>query len=404
MLSHQLARPTVYNMGRVLFIAYDFPPGSGIGAGLRSAHFVRNLPDFGWQPQVVALDDGQTAVSGITRLSSLTPWHRPYELTPYGWAWALMNYVRGLKEEKFDLVYVSCPPFPQALATARFAMDTGLPLVVDFRDAWALDPYQEGSRLKRLLYRYLFPVWERWLIERCSLLLLNTPSALSTYQRQYAGFRKKMAWLPNGYDESVFPDVETPQDENYMLLRYVGRFGIGARSPSNLLKGIAMAHARGCEIRLEILGDQPKGFWSTIEDAGLQKLVQLTGQVTHEEAVKRMCTSPVLVLIQAPSPAAIQAVAGKTFDYLRAGRPILAITPAGDNLDLVREYAARYETPLDEPSAIADAICRLHQEWRDGLLPVHQSVNTRFCEKYERRVLCARLAAHFDRVQKGISG
>ncbi len=34
-----------------------------------------------------------------------------------------------------------------ALAALRLKRLTGLPLVIDFRDAWALDPYVEGSRL-----------------------------------------------------------------------------------------------------------------------------------------------------------------------------------------------------------------------------------------------------------------
>ena len=148
-------------MRNVLFIAYDFPPGRGVGSGLRSAYFVRALADFGWQPSVVSLDGGQAEQAGVVRLPSTTPWQRPYEVTPYGWAHALHRWLKATPGFGWDLVYVSCPPYPQALAAAASAARNGVPLVVDFRDAWSLDPYQEGSRLKRLLYRYLFPHLER---------------------------------------------------------------------------------------------------------------------------------------------------------------------------------------------------------------------------------------------------
>ena len=59
------------------------------------------------------------------------------------------------------------------------------------------------------------------------------------------------------------------------------------------------------------------------------------------------------VLVQAPTDGIVQAVAGKTFDYLRAGRPVLAIGPDGDNLDLVRRHAWRHECPADTPETIA---------------------------------------------------
>ena len=52
-------------MPDVLFIAYDFPPTTGIGAALRSASFARYLPEFGWRPTVVALDSGQPEKTGI---------------------------------------------------------------------------------------------------------------------------------------------------------------------------------------------------------------------------------------------------------------------------------------------------------------------------------------------------
>lgn len=168
-------------MRRVLFIAYDFPPGIGIGGGLRSANFAQYLPDFSWQPTIVALDSGQQNISQVIRLSSPTQWHSPYEMTPYGWAYALHGYLRTCSND-FDLVYVSCPPFPHALAAASFTSRRKIPLVVDFRDAWSLDPYQEGSGFKRFLYRHLFPSMEKHLVSKTDLLILNTRSALQAYQ------------------------------------------------------------------------------------------------------------------------------------------------------------------------------------------------------------------------------
>lgn len=383
-------------MPRLLFIAYDFPPGAAVGAGLRSASFVRHLPEHGWQPTVLALDGGQAEAQGVVRLASRTPWRRPYELTPYGWAYALQRWLRQCGDH-FDLVYVTCPPFPQALVAAGFAHRRRVPLVADFRDAWSLDPYQEGSRLKKLLYRHLFPRWERRLLRDTDLLILNTPSALRAYRALYPGRARSMIWLPNGYSEGAFPRQPEPPSEYEMVLLHAGRFGIGARTPVHLIDAMALARQQGCRVRLEILGNQPETVREAVRAAGMESHVTLVDQVDYVQAVTRMCSAGVLVLVQAPAAGKVQAVAGKTFDYLRAGRPILAIAPEGDNLDLVRRHAPRYECPADDPQAIATAICNLWREWQRGLLRERQ-VDVAAIQQYERQTLAAQLAGQLDRL------
>ena len=383
-------------MPRVLFIAYDFPPGIVIAGGLRSENFVHYLPAFSWQPTVVAMDNGQEPAPDVVRLPSLTPWHFPFEVTPYGWAYALHRYLRNCADS-FDLVYASCPPYPHALAAVAFAHRRQLPLVVDFRDACSLNPYHQGNHLKQRLYQQLFRSIEKRLMAKTDLLILNTPSALRAYQSLYPAHAGKMAWLPNGYDERAFPEeMPQPRREKFVML-YAGLFGTGRRSPSNLLAGMMLARQNDCDAQLVILGNQAELIQTQILSAGLGDAVQIRGQVDYPQAVAEMCTASVLVLIQAPSQAKVQAVAGKTFDYLRSGRPILAIGPEGDNIDLLGQHAHRYEHPADEPEAIARAITRLYKEWQRG---EHQEsrIAPEFTDQYERRALTAKLAAHFDRL------
>ena len=383
-------------MHRVLFIAYDFPPGIVIAGGLRSENFVHYLPAFSWQPTVVAMDNGQEPAPDVIRLPSLTPWHSPFEVTPYGWAYALHRYLRNCTDS-FDLVYVSCPPYPHALAAAAFAHRRQLPLVVDFRDACSLNPYHQGSRLKQMLYRQLFKSIEKRLIAKTDLLILNTPSALRAYQSLYPAHAGKMAWLPNGYDERAFPEEMPAPGCGKFVMLYAGQFGTGRRSPASLLTGMTLARQNGCDAHLVILGTQSEPIQAQILSAGLGDAVELRGQIDYSQAVAKMCTASVLVLVQASSQMKVQAVAGKTFDYLRAGRPILAIGPEGDNIDLLSQYAHRYEHPADEPESIARAITRLYKEWKRG---EHQEsrIAPEFTDNYERRALTEKLAAHFDRL------
>ena len=380
---------------RVLFVAYDFPPGVGIGGALRSKTFTEYLPEMGWEPFVFALDGKQAPQPKITRLPSLTPWRWPYEVTPYGWAMALHHHLLKLSD-KFDLAYVSCPPFPQTFAVSAYSKTHGIPLVVDFRDTWALDPYQEGSALKRWLYLNMVPTLEKRLVGKLSHLILNTPSALAAYQNLYPEFVDKMSWLPNGFDGAAYPSELPEVGGTDLRLLYAGRFGIGSRTPANLLSGIELARKRGANVHIEILGDQPASLASHIAQTH-SRFTTLLEQVPYEHAAVRMCNSSVLVLLQAPSTAVHQPIAGKTYDYLRAGRPILYIGPPGDNRTMIDNFAHRKEFPEDTPNAIADAIVRLHQDWKKGIL-VKGKVNAEFLRLFDRKALTKELAELFDRL------
>jgi glycosyltransferase involved in cell wall biosynthesis len=354
---------------------------------------------LGWEPTVVALDTGQFAAQQVVRLPSATPWHRPYEMTPYGWAHALGGWLKQQSSDRWDLVYVSCPPYPQALTASAYGVASGVPVVVDFRDAWSLDPYQEGSRLKRLLYRHLFPRLERRLVSRTSMLILNTPSALAAYRQHYPAHAQRMVYLPNGFDEDAFGHAKCPppREDQTMHLLYAGRFGIGGRSPERLLAALAVANANGCRLCLEVVGQQPAALLGCFSDGERDGSVRLVDEVDYPKAVAMMCQADALVLIQAPSKGRVQAVAGKTYDYLRSGRPILAVAPEGDNVTLIREHASTYALADDTVAGITAALKDLYARWQSGAL-TDAMPDPAFVSRFDRRLLSAELAAHFDRL------
>jgi hypothetical protein len=87
-------------------------------------------------------------------------------------------------------------------------------------------------------------------------------------------------------------------------------------------------------------------------------------------------------------------VAGKTFEYLRSGRPILAVVPPGDNADLVRRYAAVHAlvTPADPAGVAAGILDLLDRAQRTG----SAQPAPEFLEKYARRSIAQRVAEIFD--------
>lgn len=385
-------------MKHVLFVAHDFPPTCNIGGSLRSEKFAHYLPDFGWEPTIVTLDE-QTGLAEqypqVHRLPSPTPWTKPYECRPIGWALALPRLLRKLMTQRhFDALYISCPPFPPALPAVSCANRHGIPALVDLRDAWSLDPYVEGSLAKKVVHHLCYPWLEKKTLEATRLLVVNTESAMSAYVRRYPSMADRIQVLPNGFDDADFAETSVPTlSTGPFTLLYTGRFGIGARSPELLLQALQRARQSGADIRFQIVGDDSVAVRNAITNLELQAAVTLCGQIPHTEATAMLRSAHALVLYQQPSRSAVTAVAGKTHEYLRTGRPILAVAPEGDNLALVRNFAPESHCissyDVEEIARAMQALAEMHAR---GDLSARLGPSPEYLHHFNRRALTGKLA------------
>jgi len=210
---------------------------------------------------------------------------------------------------------------------------------------------------------------------------------------------QRLHLVTNGFDDVDFCDaVERPNRDRPLLL-YCGRFsGIAERSPDLLLHALRTVVDTGGEFRFEILGDDSEALRRTIRRFGLMDSVRTCKPVPHAEAVRAMRGADILVVCQPPSRNEVTATAGKTYEYLRCGLPILALVPPGDNADLVRRYAPLHAlVTTGKPAAVADAILKLFDaaQGATALTP-----NPEFLSNYNRRRIAERMAAIFDAVVK----
>ncbi|MHC4713028.1 MAG: glycosyltransferase, partial [Planctomycetota bacterium] len=186
--------------GKVLFVAYYFPPRGGAGVQ-RSLKFVKYLRRFGWEPTVLTTDyekrggarddsllaeipEGTEIVevpskekffiglanAGLGRLTALTL--RPDAMAT--WAKAALPAARRLHaREPFDCVYTSVQPWSAGLVGLSLKRQVGLPWVSDFRDPWTESLHLEWpTRLHWLLDRRLEAVY----LENADRTLVVTPT------------------------------------------------------------------------------------------------------------------------------------------------------------------------------------------------------------------------------------
>lgn len=385
-----------------LLLAFDFLPARGPGAAIRSSKLAQHLPEFGWNPLVLSRDEGlpdPEPIADVIRLPSPVSPRLSYLLAALFWASKACKHARKLAQSTpFSIIYVTCPPFPLAPAALALGRDLALPVVVDFRDAWALDPYAGGGLLKEIaqkaLCRWIYPPFEAQLFQQAHALLMNTPSMEREYRRIYPAAADRMLHIPNGFDETAFLDCPAPPPRKRPLFLYCGGFApTPGRSPDVLLQGMRLALDRGLNFSLEILGDDSPLVRNAIRRYRLEASVRPLPSVRYRTAIREMCAADALVLYQAPGRTPISAIAGKTFEYLRAGRPILSIAPEGDNTDLVRRYspASAFVTDND-PARVAEAFATLLGRLDQG------AVHPEFASLYNRRHIAHQIAAVFDRL------
>lgn len=385
----------------VLVLAYDFPPCRAPGAAVRTEKFVRYLPDFGWRPTVVCRGGQAGREQNVIAIPATVPERLSYQAAAWVWAWRIESRLRALLAARpFDLIYASGPPFPHLLVAARLANESKLPLVADFRDGWSLDPFIAGGfgkrLLKRGLLRWIYPKLERRVIAASAAVVTNTPSLTAALRARIAPEGARLAMVPNGFDDVDFtspaPPVRTGGGVEFL---YCGRFeGIAGRSAEALLRALRIVVDTGRKLTFRVVGDDSAALRKLVGVLGLNDAVRLEAAVPHAEAVAEMRRADILVLYQAAAPGEVTPVAGKTYEYLRSGRPLLAVVPPGDNSTLVSEYAHHYRLVTDaDPNSIARAMTELAD-----LQPMDTCEPGTEFSPYDRRALTGRLADVFDAV------
>jgi len=390
-------------MHKVLFIAFDFPPCSDVGGSLRSEKFITYLHNFGWHASILSLSNQisrsqEELYPNVKRISSLTPFNRPYKFELYGWLPPLFSHANKiLKEKRYDLIYVSCPPFPPSIVSSWLKRIHKIPIVIDFRDAWTLGPYKKSSLVNRFINRTLFPIMEKNVLSDVDGLIVNTPSAFECYSKYFPNLINRIIMIPNGYDEEDFKDYRSNESKKQIAILHCGRLGVSGRNPICLLKALKLLVNEHIPIQLYLVGDQGVRLHELVIDLGLKKHVQFCAQVPHKMAIQTMGNYDVLVIYQEQHNTKITPIAGKTYEYLRTGKPVLAIVPPGDNLNIIQQHATRFETaPPDDIPAIVKAISTLQYDWCQGRLQHYTPPKQNYLKQYNRKALTSRLAVFFN--------
>jgi hypothetical protein len=117
--------------------------------------------------------------------------------------------------------------------------------------------------------------------------------------------------------------------------------------------------------------------------------------VAHDEAVAAMLDADALLLLNAEQPHADRIVNAKTFEYIAARRPILAVAPRGDLWNLLEGIPESHLCRPSDTVGIADSLAALLERHAS-----HGRINPTDAEisMFERRELAGELAVLLDEI------
>lgn len=288
---------------------------------------------------------------------------------------------KALKDEKYDLIYVSCGPFSSAVAARSLSKHYKLPYILEMRDYWTLlsDYNLQGTYLNRLFSRYT----EKKLLQDASLIVTATEGIAEDISEQFGNFLKEKTFiLYNGHDEEDFLSLPAfSTDKSKYTLSYFGAL-YAKRSLKWLLKALKDLRKENKlppNFSLRLYGNYHIETLQEIKQSGIEDLVKIIPQLSHQQAISAMLSSDaLLLLINSDSPKGT--LTSKVFEYLRTGKPILALVPQnGEAGKLLQESGQNYICPMESPSAIKICAEKLFAD-RDIELKFHYPK-----DKYERK-------------------
>lgn len=429
---------------RFLMISPYFAPHRAVGAK-RTLSFARRLPAEGWDAAVVALPAGDEA---DPRLEGLVPdvpvdrclnggpaaWGRALggalksrrsagksgrtlyasdtgegartpqgpvarwtsalsvlDKTTAGQLWAVPRVAAFARRHGCELIYATSGP-PASLTLGRMVKRlTGLPLVLDLRDPWSIEPnYRarwtaEGRALVDRIEAGAFAAADR--------VVLNTRASRDAHIAHYAGriAAERFTFVRNFFDPDFFESPPaTPDPDGPFRVVYFGHLR-PSKNALLFMRALRRFLADGPPaggIEVLTLGEMTAEEQAAIDDLGLSDVVTRGDWLPLPRALELLGSAHLLLDLMGPKHH-LQ-ISGKIYDYLAAGRPVLSISPNAEVGDILADAGLGERVPLDEAAIVAALGRALDRKADAGRAPGAGRMN------YSAAPAAARMASIFD--------
>jgi glycosyltransferase involved in cell wall biosynthesis len=428
-------------MKKVLIITYYWPPAGG-GGVQRWLKFVKYLPQYGWEPIVLAPDNAEYPNKDESLLKDIpsdvqvikVPIWEPYNLfkrltgkekdekVNSGFLFdgkkksffeRISLWMRGnllipdsrvfwvkpvckslipkIKEIQPDCIVTTGPPHSVHLAGLKLHKKTGVKWIADFRDPWSTIDYLNYfylSEYARKKQRRL----ERKVLENANLVL----SVSENWKKELLELgAKKVEVVTNGYDHEDF-ETFRKRPTGKFVMTYTGLI-TSLRNPDLLwdtLEELCKDNAEFAEVfELRLIGSIDQQVLNDLKNRPfLGKRILNMGYISHDEVIQQYEEASVLLLLLNQSDNAKGHIPGKFFEYMAAQTPILALGAKGGDVDrILGEVKSGLLAEYNDSEAIT--------QWLNNQINAPWQYNSPYSsEKYSRQELTKKLCEIMERI------
>ncbi|MCM2997238.1 hypothetical protein M3647_07125 [Paenibacillus cellulositrophicus] len=207
----------------------------------------------------------------------------------------------------------------------------GIPVVIEIRD---IINHNIGEGQPRQAYRRA----ERMIPRLADAIVAVSQGIRQHYELEQE--RPSIRLIRNGYDEEPFRNCvyqRISDNVRELTMAHIGSIYKG-RNIHALIEGLQLFHERtGIRIKLKVAGlldQQAARDLSNVNMTGDGVTVEIVGSVRHEAAASLLKEADVAVILT-HTKGSDYAIPGKTYEYIGACKPILAVTADRELVELV---------------------------------------------------------------------
>jgi glycosyltransferase involved in cell wall biosynthesis len=293
-----------------------------------------------------------------------------------------------ISKHQIRAIICSTPPHSLQLSAMYLSKKWSIPWVADFRDPWTdIFYYQNIDRMS--ISKSADESIEKRVLKNSSSVVTVSKSIMEKLSEKSE--KSKIQVLYNGYDAFDFESETIHTYRDNFKVSYVGNLKSNQNIPE-LWSVFSEFLSEGHPIKLNFVGNVHPDVISALKDNDMYETTRFMGYVSHEDAIKEMQNSSVLLYIipQAPDNAGI--LTGKLFEYLASKRPFFAVGPPdGDAAEILKDLNMGPMIDYSDKSAMEERLRYLFSLWSTQRL--HSEIpGENGIKKFERKYQTGKLA------------
>lgn len=357
----------------------------------------RIVTDRRWRPQ-------DTPPKGIGAIEFFI---RRYLLIPdgqIGWLpFAVPAGLELIRKNNISAIYTRITPFTPSVIAYLLKMLTGKPLILDFSDEWVTS--KDFCLRPRLRQRVEISLERRVVL--FSDFVIGSGELVTEHLRKRYPEKpgSQFVTLPHGFNERDFSGIKSTSPRDRFVILYAGSLepydepkGF-AMTPKYLLEGLSLFLRERPDARLVLrfVGHFPDFHREKIRRLNLERFVETPGYLPHRNIPQELMSASLLLLLYFSSTGSPRQLPGKLFEYIRAGKPVLALMPEEcETARILKRANLGIFAPPEEPEAIKRSIEELYSLWEEEKLD--RTPNWEYIYSFEHKKITGKLAQLLDKV------